>query len=109
VASLLAGSKAADPLADTSPASLLPLKVPRMLIHGALDETAPPAQGKAYVAKAREAGDIRAWTYSIPGEGHVEEIAPGSKTWAAVTDGLQSVFHSKDGGWVMQNLAVSGP
>jgi len=109
VARLLAGSARPDPLSDTSPAGLLPLGTPRMLIHGALDETAPPAQGKAYVARARAAGDIRAWTYAIPGEGHVEEIAPGSKTWAAVTDGLQSVFHSKDGGWVMRNLAVSGP
>jgi hypothetical protein len=73
-----------------------------MLIHGGLDDTAPPSQGKAYVAKARAAGDIRAWTHSIPGEGHVEEIAPGSRTWAAVTAGLDSVFHSKDGIWVLQ-------
>ncbi len=81
VARLLAGSTARDPLADTSPASLLPLKAPTMLIHGGLDDTSPPAQGKAYVAKARAAGDILAWTYSISGDGHVEEIAPGSRTW----------------------------
>jgi acetyl esterase/lipase len=102
VARLLAGSTAADPLADTSPASLLPTATARMLIHGGLDDTAPPAQGKAYVAKARAAHDIRAWTYAIPGDGHVEEIAPGSRTWAAVTMGLQSVFKSRDNAWVLQ-------
>jgi acetyl esterase/lipase len=102
VARLLAGSKTADPLADTSPASLLPLATPRVLIHGALDDTSPPAQGKAYVAKARAAKDIRAWSYAIPGEGHVEEIAPGSRAWSAVTEGLDSVFHSRDGAWVLQ-------
>ncbi|MFL5298187.1 MAG: alpha/beta hydrolase [Phenylobacterium sp.] len=96
---LLAGSSGADKLSDTSPASQLPSVAPRILIHGALDETAPPAQGKAYVEKARAAGDIRAWTYAIPGEGHVEEIAPGSKTWAAVAAGVESVFRSRDHSW----------
>ncbi|HEY3947642.1 alpha/beta hydrolase [Phenylobacterium sp.] len=102
VARLLAGSTRRDPLSDTSPAVLLPVAGARMLIHGGLDDTAPPAQGKAYVAKARAKGDIRAWTYAIPGDGHVEEIAPGSRTWAAVVAGLQSVFHSRDGAWVLQ-------
>jgi acetyl esterase/lipase len=102
VARLLAGSNRVAPLDDTSPASLLPTPAARMLIHGGLDETAPPSQGRAYVAKARAAGDIRAWSYAIPGEGHVEEIAPGSRTWAAVTAGLDSVFHSRDGAWVLR-------
>lgn len=102
VASLLAGSMAADPLADTSPASLLPTPVARLLIHGSLDETSPPTQGKDYIAKARAAHDTRAWSYAIRGEGHVEEIAPGSRTWAAVVEGLNSVFHSADRAWVLQ-------
>jgi acetyl esterase/lipase len=102
VAMLLAGANASDPLADTSPASLLPGPAPRMLIHGARDDTSPPKQGKAYVAKARAARDIRAWSYAVPGDGHVEEIAPGSRTWSAVTLGLDSVFHSSDGAWVLQ-------
>lgn len=101
VAQLLAGTHEPDPLADISPARLLPLKAPRMLIHGGLDDTSPPAQGKAYVAKARAAGDIRAWTYAIPGEGHVEEIAPGSTTWSSVAMGVESVFTSHDGSWTI--------
>ena len=105
VARLLQGSRAADPLADTSPAALLPGTAARILIHGGLDDTAPPALGRAYVAKARAKGDVRAWTYAIPDEGHVEEIAPGSRTWAAVTTGLDSVFHSKDNAWVLQLAA----
>jgi hypothetical protein len=102
VARLLEGAPRADPLADTSPARLLPSQVARMLIHGTLDDTSPPSQGKAYVAKARAAGDIRAWSYSIPGDGHVEEISPGSRTWTAVEAGLDSVFHSRDRAWVLQ-------
>lgn len=101
VARLLEGSSRPDPLSDTSPAQMLPLKTPSILIHGGLDETAPPAQGKAYVAKARKAGDILAWTYAIRGEGHVEEIAPGSKTWASVAASLESVFKSRDGSWTV--------
>ena len=98
---LLAGSTAADRLGDTSPAALLPLRVPSMLIHGGLDDTSPPAQCKAYVVKARAAGDILAWSYAIPGEGHVEEIAPGSGTWSAVAASIESVFASRDGSWTL--------
>jgi acetyl esterase/lipase len=101
VARLLSGTSGPDPLADISPARLLPLKVPRMLIHGGLDDTSPPAQGKAYVAKARAAHDIRAWTYSIPGEGHVEEVSPGSATWSSVAMGVESIFASPDGSWTI--------
>jgi acetyl esterase/lipase len=104
---LLAGSAARDRLSDTSPADLLPLKTPSILIHGGLDDTAPPAQGKAYVARARAAGDILAWTYTVRGEGHVEEIAPGSKTWASVAASLESVFRSRDGSWTVY-LPASG-
>jgi acetyl esterase/lipase len=98
---LLAGSAAVDRLGDTSPAALLPLRVPSMLIHGARDDTSPPAQGKAYVARARAAGDILAWSYAIPGDGHVEEIAPGSGTWSAVAASIESVFRSRDGSWTL--------
>lgn len=101
VARLLAGAGGADPLADTSPAALLPLRVPTMLIHGGLDDTAPPSQGKAYVAKARRAGDILAWTYAIKGDGHVEEISPGSGTWSAVAASIESVFASRDHSWTL--------
>jgi acetyl esterase/lipase len=98
---LLSGSTAPDRLSDTSPAALLPLRVPSMLIHGGLDDTSPPTQGKAYVAKARKAGDILAWTYAIPGDGHAEEIAPGSRAWSAVAASLESVFRSRDGSWTI--------
>jgi acetyl esterase/lipase len=100
VARLLAGA-GPDPLSDTSPAALLPLRVPSMLIHGGLDDTSPPTQGKAYVAAARRAGDILAWSYAIPGDGHVEEIAPGSGTWSAVAASIESVFRSRDGSWTL--------
>ncbi len=76
-----------------------------MLIHAHRDTTSPPAQSKAYVAKARAAHDIGPWTYAIPGDGHVEEIAPGSRTWSAGISGLESVFSSRDGAWVRRLTA----
>jgi acetyl esterase/lipase len=89
VARLLAGSTQADSLADTSPPRLLPLHSPQLLIHGALDETAPPGAAKAY---AELVGPQRGGvTYMIvPGEGHVEEIAPGSTTWADAASNIEA-------------------
>ena len=68
-----------DVYADTSPAALLPLGVPQVVIHGAQDSTVPPAIGQAYVQAARAAGDKVAF-HSPPG-GHVEEITPGTPAW----------------------------
>ena len=65
--------------ADTSPAALVPLGAPQVVLHGAQDATVPLAVGAAYAAKARAAGD-RVELLSPPG-GHVEEVAPGSPAW----------------------------
>jgi acetyl esterase/lipase len=40
-----------------SPAALLPLGVPQLLVHGARDEHVPLSQSRDYLAAAREAGD----------------------------------------------------
>jgi acetyl esterase/lipase len=95
VSRLLAGTSGPDPLADISPTRLLPSTIPRVLIHGALDDTAPPSQGEVYVAGARAAKDFGVRVAVIPNEGHVEEIAPGSHAWAVVTKGLEAVVHGK--------------
>jgi acetyl esterase/lipase len=68
-----------DVYADTSPAELLPLGAELFVIHGAHDDTVPPAVGSAFAARARAAGDrVRELT---PAGGHVEEIAPGCEAW----------------------------
>lgn len=80
VARLLGDPARPNPLADTSAAALLPLRARQVLIHGALDETAPPALGQAYAEKARAAGDNVRFVV-VPRMGHVEEIAPGTPSW----------------------------
>jgi pimeloyl-ACP methyl ester carboxylesterase len=66
-----------DVYADTSPAELLPLGVPQVIVNGDGDGVAPPAMGEAYTARARVAGDHV--EHIVPANsGHVEEIAPGT-------------------------------
>ncbi len=81
----LAGTASAerpDVLADTSVPRLLPLGVRQILLNGGRDTIAPPALATAYAEQARAAGEhVR--TVEIAGEGHVELIAPGSRSWAA--------------------------
>ena len=76
-----------DPFADTSPAHLVPLGVPTVVIHGAEDTTVEPAVGARYAARARAAGD-RVETLTPPG-GHVEEIAPGTEAWKVVVEAIE--------------------
>ena len=77
-----------DVYADTSPIVMLPLHVRQVVLHGAQDDTVPPAVGRAYVKAALAAHDPVVFV-SPPG-GHVEEITPGTPAWsraaAAVRD-----------------------
>ena len=66
--------------ADTSPAHMLPLRVRTVIAHGDLDETVPLAVSRAYLARARAAGDAVELRV-LPGAAHVEEIAPGTPGW----------------------------
>ena len=79
-----------DVYADTSPAALLPLGPPQVVIHGAQDTTVPPAVGHAYVASARAAGD-KVEFRSPPG-GHVEEVTPGQPAWNEVVAAVQTLL-----------------
>ena len=79
-----------DVYADTSPAQLLPLGTPQIVIHGAQDTTVPPAVGQAYVAAARAKGD-RVEFRSPPG-GHVEEVTPGQPAWEEAVHAIQALL-----------------
>ncbi len=79
-----------DVYADTSPAALLPLGVPQVVIHGAQDVTVPPSIGQAYARAARAAGDTVAF-HSPPG-GHVEEITPGQPAWEDAVASIQELI-----------------
>lgn len=78
----LTGAGRLAPYADTSPAELLPFATPQLLINATRDRIAPPAFAQAYAARANAKG-VTVRLVSVPDEGHVELIAPGSAAWAA--------------------------
>jgi acetyl esterase/lipase len=70
-----------------SPASLLPLGVPQLLVHGEEDDIVPVELSRAYHAAAVAAGD-RVDLVTLPGVGHYEHLDPASAAWRAVIEWL---------------------
>ncbi|WP_246610978.1 alpha/beta hydrolase family protein [Aquisediminimonas profunda] len=67
---------------DTSPVAMFPFGTPQILVNATRDRIAPPIFAENYAAKAKLHGtDVRRVT--VPDEGHVELIAPGTASWAA--------------------------
>lgn len=69
--------------AAASPMERLPIGVPQLVVHGALDDTVPVAMSRAYVAHARAAGDDVAYV-ELADAGHYEHLDPRSEAWQAV-------------------------
>lgn len=85
VEELLGGSPEQVPerYAAASPAQLLPLGVPVLLVHGAHDDTVPVSLSRDFQRAALAAGD--ACDLRIGGhDGHFEHIDPASGAWATV-------------------------
>jgi acetyl esterase/lipase len=78
----------ADPFADTSPAALLPTRVPVVMLHGVYDHVAFPAVGLFHAQTARRAGD-RVELYVAPNAGHFEVIAPGHRAFEQALGALE--------------------
>lgn len=74
-------------LRAASPAELLPLRVPQLLVTGALDPDVPHSFVESYADRALEAGDeVRHRV--VEGAGHFEVVAPWSPRWTPVRDAL---------------------
>ncbi len=72
--------------AAASPAAQLPLGVPQLLVHGRRDDTVPVEMSRAYVVRARDAGDQVELVETD--EGHFECLDPESASWAAIVERL---------------------
>jgi acetyl esterase/lipase len=72
-----------DMFLDTSPAALLPIGVPQVIMSGALDPIVPAVFGNAYAAQAAAAGD-RVQNIVIPDASHFELIDPQSSTFEKI-------------------------
>lgn len=93
VKELLGGTPQAVPqrYAVTSPAELLPLGVPQILIHGTDDAVVPYEISRRYVESALQKGD-NARLVTLPGVGHFEMIDPESKEWPQVVAAVRALL-----------------
>ena len=87
-AEVLGGSPAEVPerYRAASPAQLLPLRVPQLLVHGRNDDTVPVEMSRDYCERARRAGDDVELVETD--EGHFECLDASSSSWAAVVERL---------------------
>ena len=70
-----------------SPAAMLPLGVPQLLVHGERDEIVPAHLSRDYHAAALAAGDA-VDLVTLSGVGHFEHLDPGSTAWRVVIEWL---------------------
>lgn len=93
IAGLMGGKPAEVPgrYAQGSPAELLPLGVPQILVTGAEDRVVAARFGDAYAEAARSAGD--SVQHLVVGEAaHHEYNAPGSPAWPAVLGAVRRLL-----------------
>ena len=91
VVSYLEGSPAQRPAryAATSPARLLPLGIPQLLVHGAKDDVVPVEQSRAYVSAAARTPD-RVRLIELPSADHADIIRIGKAGWNEVVNWLRA-------------------
>ncbi len=93
VVRFLGGSFEAHPdrYRSSSPAALLPLGVPQVLVHGLSDTVVPPSMSSDYQRTAREAGDDAIYV-PVQGTGHREMIDPSSAAWPVISSHIERLF-----------------
>jgi acetyl esterase/lipase len=70
-----------------SPAALLPLGLPQVLVHGLQDGTVPSSLSADYVELARQRGDAATYL-PLPDAGHMEMIDPKSRAFDHVATAM---------------------
>jgi acetyl esterase/lipase len=92
VSDLIGGAPAEYPdrYRSASPAALLPLGLPQILIHGTKDGPVPFQISADYVRAAQAAGDS-ATLIALEGAHHFEVIDPSSAEWSAVEQAALSL------------------
>ncbi|HYT34235.1 MAG TPA: alpha/beta hydrolase, partial [Ktedonobacteraceae bacterium] len=94
VAQLLGGSVKDVPerYAAASPAALLPLGVPQVLIHGTEDDRVPYAMSETYTRAARAAGD-QVTLIKLKGADHFALIDVNADAWAKTVEAVRKLLH----------------
>lgn len=93
VIDLLGGAldKVPERYADASPAAMLPLGVPQVVIHGTADDSVPLQVSQAYMAAAKAANDEVRFI-KLDGVDHFDLIDPRSVAWATTIKALQELL-----------------
>ena len=81
--------------AVASPAALLPLGVPQLLVHGARDDLVPPAQSREFAVASTAAGDA-VEIVDLDGADHFDVIEPEGEGWAGVVERLPALLGVED-------------
>jgi len=76
---------------SASPAELLPLGIPQVLVHGTEDRVVPAALSRDYCATAVRRGD-EARLITLTGVGHDDLIDPRSSAWSTVRQAVLSLL-----------------
>lgn len=84
-------AEADERYAEASPARLLPLQVPQVLVHGTEDVHVPLVLSTAYHAKAKEAGDD-VKLIELPGVEHFKVIDPSSEAWLPIAQAMEELM-----------------
>jgi acetyl esterase/lipase len=69
-----------------SPAALVPLGAPQLIVHGEDDDTVPASMSSSYAAR-----DPNVELRLLPGVGHYEHLDPRSTAWATVREFLEAL------------------
>jgi acetyl esterase/lipase len=80
----------ADRYAHASPAELLPLGVPHVLVHGSADADVDPSITDSYAERARAAGDA-VNEVRLDGFDHFDVVDPKSAIWQAALDAVPAL------------------
>lgn len=73
--------------AAASPAEMVPLGVPQLIVHGDADDRVPVEMSRQYAGTAADAGDTVVYD-ELEGVGHFALIDPTSVAWSKVVRGL---------------------
>ena len=98
VVELLGGTADTVPerYAFASPASMLPLGVPQVLIHGTNDDSVPIEISQTYVKAAQSVNDPITYI-ELKGVDHFDVIDPYSEAWATTIRELQKLVNQSKG------------
>jgi 3-dehydroquinate dehydratase type II len=80
----------AERYAAASPAAMLPLGVPQLIVHGDADDRVPVELSRRYAGDAADAGDIVVYD-EFEGVDHFALIDPASLAWGRVVNGLDQL------------------